>query len=96
MAKDNNTIINVDTPGAARVVTNLTMGPPGPTGDKGDNVEWHTHAGVPTVGLGQNGDMCLDTTTGDVYYKDSNGWSLQANIKGPQGDGGNVDGGTIT
>lgn len=43
-------------------------------------------AGVPGVGLGDNGDSYLNTTNGDVYLKDGGVWgSPTGNIRGIQG-----------
>lgn len=48
---------------------------------------WHSQAGVPSSGTGNNGDMDLNTSTGDVYGPKAAGvWgSIVENIKGPTG-----------
>ena len=45
-------------------------------------------AGVPSGGLGDNGDSYLNTTNGDVYSKTGGTWSITGNIKGVQGEQG--------
>lgn len=63
--------------------TGLT-GPTGPTGPQGDAVVWITGSGAPAGGTGEDGDMYLDTSTGDVYGPKSSGaWgAVQINIRG--------------
>ena len=70
-------------------------GETGPKGDKGedgkdgiDGSTWLTGSGVPSSTLGKEGDMYLNTTNGDVYQKESTGWSLKMNIKGEDGEDG--------
>lgn len=58
------------------------------TGD--DGTVWLTGVGAPISDLGINGDLYLDTATGDVYQKDSDIWSSIANIIGPKGDAGSM------
>lgn len=51
---------------------------------------WYTGEGEPNADLGDEGDLYLDTKTGDVYQKDSDGWGDSImNITGPEGDQGN-------
>jgi len=66
------------------------QGPQGPTGPAGANGEkWYTGSGAPSAGTGVNGDLYLNTSTGDVYEKVSGAWgSPIANIKGPTGASG--------
>lgn len=45
-------------------------------------------AGVPSGGLGDNGDSYLNSTNGDVYSKVGGSWSITGNIKGIQGEQG--------
>lgn len=50
---------------------------------------WLNGNGVPSSGLGNDGDYYLDDLTGDVYTKVSGSWgSAIANIKGPAGANG--------
>lgn len=69
-----------------------TPGTPGADGAPGS--VWRNGSGVPSNGLGINGDYYLDEDTGDVYLKAAGAYSLVANIKGPTGptdyDGGNA------
>jgi hypothetical protein len=46
--------------------------------------DWHTGAGVPSAGLGADGDMYLDTSTQDIYGPKSGGaWgAIVSNIAG--------------
>lgn len=46
---------------------------------------WRQGSGVPSSGLGNNGDVYVDTTSGDLYTKTAGTWSTSVNIKGPQG-----------
>lgn len=57
----------------------------GPTGPTGASSTWRTGSGAPASGLGNNGDMYLNTANGDVYGpKASGAWgSPSANIVGP-------------
>ncbi len=59
----------------------------GAKGDTGTNVVWLAAAGAPAGATGADGDMYLDTTTGDVYGpKAAGAWGAAvANIVGPQG-----------
>jgi hypothetical protein len=61
-------------------------------GPQGQAAVWWTGSGAPSSGLGNNGDMYLDTSTGNVYGpKTSGAWgSIRVNITGPQGPQGNV------
>jgi len=43
---------------------------------------------VPTDSLGEEGDVYLNTSNGDLYKKDTNLWKLLMNLKGPQGTAG--------
>ena len=58
-----------------------SYGPPGPTGPAGvtgpqgiTGPAWLTGAGVPSDANGRDGDLYLDTTTGDVYRKTEGTW----------------------
>ncbi len=65
-------------------------GPPGPTGDA---AAWLSGTGVPSGGLGNNGDMYIDVATADVYGpKTAGSWgAIAINIKGATGSPG-IDG----
>jgi hypothetical protein len=64
-------------------------------GGGGTATMWYVAAGAPTT-LHNNGDLYLNSTTGDVYEQTSGAWgSPIANIKGPAGtDGTNGSNGT--
>lgn len=52
-------------------------------GDDGiDGSTWYSGAGVPSSGLGVDGDYYLDTVSGDIYSKTSGTWSIDLNIVG--------------
>lgn len=65
-------------------------GPPGPTGQA---AAWRSGTGVPSGGLGNDGDMYIDLATADVYGpKTAGAWgAIAINIKGEQGNPG-IDG----
>lgn len=87
-------ILNIKGPAGANGITGNT-GPQGVQGVRG--TIWYSSAGVPSSGLGSNGDYYLNTNTGDVYTKTSNTWgSPVTNIKGPQGADGTGGGGGST
>ena len=67
-------------------------GPTGPEGPAGsDGSAWREGSGVPSSGLGANGDFYLNGVTGDVYTKTSGSWgSPVANIKGAPGPAGST------
>lgn len=50
--------------------------------------EWFTGEGAPSSSQGKDGDYYINTLTGDVYGKASGSWSIELNIKGPQGEQG--------
>jgi hypothetical protein len=54
----------------------------GPTGPTGAAPAWREGTGVPSSGLGANGDWYLDGSTGLVYSKASGSWTMQANLQG--------------
>lgn len=80
------------------------MGMPGPTGPQGEQGEqgdpglpgadgedgsmWYTDTGAPSSGIGVDGDLYLDTDSGDVYQKSGVTWVWIDNITGPQGEQG--------
>jgi len=48
--------------------------------------QWYTGAGAPAGATGVVGDWYLNSTTGDYYSKTgASTWTLQGNLKGPQG-----------
>lgn len=70
-------------------------GPTGATGAAGANGAagspgsvWYNGSGVPSAGVGINGDYDLDTATGNVYQKAAGTWGIVANIKGATGTAG--------
>ena len=52
--------------------TNGAQGIQGVPGLSG--TQWFYYIGAPGAGIGRPGDFSLDTSNGDVYNKDSNGW----------------------
>lgn len=63
-------------------------------GDSGDpgtpgSIQYNG-SGIPSVVLGDNNDYYVNNDNGDLYYKQSESWSLISNIKGPQGEPGNA------
>jgi hypothetical protein len=72
-------------PGATGVAG--AMGSPGAPGVRGSL--WSTGSGAPTA-TGLNGDLYLDTATGNVYELVTGSWTMEANITGPQGPNGVV------
>jgi hypothetical protein len=84
--------------GTWTVITNLSGGPPGPKGDPGDDgingapgtngddgASVLTGAGAPAAGLGNVGDVYIDSTSGNLYTKGAGGWAVSGNLKGPAG-----------
>jgi hypothetical protein len=90
--------------GTWSVVTNLSGGPPGPQGEKGDpgddgmngapgtngadGTSVLTGSGAPAAGLGNVGDVYIDSASGNLYSKGNGGWTLSGNLEGPAGDDG--------
>jgi hypothetical protein len=81
--------------GAWAVIVNLSGGPPGPKGDPGDDgmpgadgTGILTGSGAPAAGLGNVGDVYVDSVSGNLYSKGAGGWTLTGNLKGPAGDDG--------
>jgi hypothetical protein len=73
--------------GTTVFATVSTPGPPGTTGPPGYSPLFIVAAGAPGAGVGNNGDMYIDSATGNVYGpKTSGAWGgIQCNIKGPSG-----------
>lgn len=73
---------------SAPVVTVSAMGVPGPAGPAGSGAPgttWYEGAGVPSGGLGINGDFYL-RSNGDVFTKAAGAWgSPVASVLGPAG-----------
>lgn len=64
-------------------------GATGPAGTNGANgATIYSGSTVPDVGLGNNGDYYLDTTTSDLYAKAVGIWGVSVNLKGAKGDTG--------
>jgi hypothetical protein len=62
------------------------VGPTGATGAAGAaGAVWRDGTGVPSSGLGINGDYYLDDATSDVYFKSAGSYSIVTNIKGATG-----------
>lgn len=60
------------------------IGPIGPAGLRGSF--WFDGSGAPTIIVGsEEGDYYLDVVNGDVYLYDGSAWTLEGNIRGPQG-----------
>lgn len=88
--------------GAWSIITNLSGGPAGPKGDPGtpgtngtdgtDGASVRTGSGAPAAGLGNVGDVYIDSTTGDLYAKSAGGWTKTGSLKGPAG----MDGAGVT
>lgn len=64
-------------------------GPRGPQGIQGPigirGSVWRTGSGAPTLTGMNNGDMYLNESNGDVYSYNNQTWTLEGNIRGPQG-----------
>lgn len=70
--------------------TNGADGADGTNGTDGedgrDGNQWFTGTGVPSDGIGEDGDLYLNIANGDVYQKASGTWGASvANITGPAG-----------
>lgn len=62
-------------------------GDDGEDGEDGANgASWRLTEGVPSAGVGVDGDFCLNLSTGDVYGPKAGGWgSPVGNLRGPAG-----------
>lgn len=56
--------------------------------DTATGTQWHTGTSEPSSTTGENGDLYLNTTTGEVYEKVSGVWSSVQRLQGPQGEPG--------
>lgn len=50
--------------------------------------EWFIGAGTPSASIGTDGDIYVDSETGDMYQKEDGVWVLELNIIGPTGETG--------
>lgn len=84
--------------GAWSIITNLSGGPAGPKGDPGtpgtngtdgddgtNGTSVRTGSGAPAAGLGNTGDVYIDSANGDLYSKGAGGWTKTGSLKGPAG-----------
>ena len=75
--------------------TKEVVGPQGPQGVQGepgkDGTSLLNGNGEPVDGLGKTGDSYINLETWDYYVKTSNGWVLEGNIKGEDGNSSNSD-----
>lgn len=72
-------------------LTGCTDGKNGKQGVAGVNgTTWHTGVEDPTSSMGNVGDFYLETDDGDVWRKETTGWVVISNIKGPEGEQGPV------
>ena len=53
--------------------------------DGEDGATWLVGEGKPAAEKGNEGDLYLDVDSGDVYLKSAEGWSIIANLQGPEG-----------
>lgn len=78
-----------------------TQGPQGDKGEQGaaglngsdgkdgkDGSKIYTGIGAPSSDKGKEGDLYIDTETGDMYYKGAVSWTKTGNIKGQNGSNG--------
>lgn len=65
---------------------NGTAGENGKDGKNGidgiDGATWIVGIGTPTIAIGANGDLYLETKTFNIYLKKENAWEILGNIKG--------------
>lgn len=61
-------------------------GPTGPSGSGGSGSVIRTGQGVPSNATGSDGDVWIDTLTGDLYLRASGSYAFQINLKGPAGE----------
>jgi hypothetical protein len=60
----------------------------GEPGADGKSSEWFAEKGKPGSDEGEDGDLWLNSTNGDVYKKEDGDWKKVANIKGSKGEKG--------
>ena len=69
--------------------TDITQGPEGPQGIQGpEGSSVNVGTGSPASTFGNDGDVYIDDSNGDLYSKSSGSWTLDGNITGPQGQQG--------
>ncbi|HEY6352718.1 MAG TPA: hypothetical protein VI636_25255 [Candidatus Angelobacter sp.] len=62
------------------------VGPQGPVGPAGTNgATWYEGNGAPGALAGNNNDLYLDISSGDIYQMQAGAWKKIGNIKGPSG-----------
>lgn len=69
-------------------------GTAGTNGTNGNSVL--SGSGVPAAGTGNNGDSYMNAANGDTYSKAAGAWTLNGNIRGPQGVAGTAVNGSET
>ena len=66
--------------------SNGTNGKDGASGAAGTNGStWYNGITEPSTGTGVDGDWYINTSTWNVYHKESNSWAIKGNIKGETG-----------
>src|SRR6478752_6096450 len=60
-------------------------GPAGPAGPAGASGSIRSGQGAPTAASGNDGDLYVDSSTGNFYIKISGAWSQQGSFRGPAG-----------
>ncbi|MEI3605566.1 LPXTG cell wall anchor domain-containing protein [Pseudogracilibacillus sp. SE30717A] len=74
-----------------QLIGNL-KGEEGQDGDDGQDgvggATWLVGEGAPDVNVGNNGDLYLDTVSGDIYVKTNGDWEQVGNLQGPPGQDG--------
>jgi hypothetical protein len=77
-------------PTHSRLITWNAKGTAGTAGTSGTRGSlWNAGSVPPVVAVGQlDGDLYLDTSTGDVYEFISGAWTTEGSVRGPQGTAG--------
>lgn len=71
---------------SAITVYNGSDGKDGASGAAGTNGStWYNGITEPSTGTGVDGDWYINTSTWNVYHKESNSWAIKGNIKGETG-----------
>lgn len=78
--EDPATVTNSGTTTEAIFDFEIPQGADGATGAAGTSI--HTGSGVPSGGLGNDGDVYIDADTGEIYDKASGSWTLRGEITG--------------
>lgn len=71
--------------GAWSLIGNVAGPSGGSVGPAG--AAFRSGTGVPSSGLGSDGDTYLNTSNGDTYSKAAGAWTLTGNLRGPAGSG---------